>query len=397
MKNLWITFFGGKIQVKVEGKGVERLINQLTRSHLTIWNVKRQGTTAITFFMRLQDLHKLRHQSRKYDCKISFLNGQGAPFLWKRVLKNSGFFTGFLLFFIVITILSNIIWGIQIKGASPQLEHQIRKELDKLGIHIGKLQFFVDDVETIQRKLEDRIPELTWIGVELNGTTFHFQVVEKTIPEPPEKKSPQDLVATKKAVIVDTFVENGQQMVKINQYVKKGQLLVSGTIGNEHNEKQVAAIGKIYGKTWYKSTVEMPLESDFQVYTGKEKRKYSLNFGSVKVPLWGFGKIEYNEYDSEKEPHKINFIKWSLPVKYEETTVREKENVKRKYSEKQAIDAAKEKARNDLKSKIPTDAKVVDEYVLHEKVENGKVNLSIYFQVIENIAIEKPIIQGDIE
>ena len=113
--------------------------------------------------------------------------------------------------------------------------------------------------------------------------------------------------------------------------------------------------------------------------------------------MWGFGKIEYKEYDSEKEPHKINFIKWSLPVKYEETTVREKENVKRKYSEKQAIDAAKEKARNDLKSKIPTDAKVVDEYVLHEKVENGKVNLSIYFQVIENIAIEKPIIQGDIE
>lgn len=80
-----------------------------------------------------------------------------------------------MLFFIVITILSNIIWGIQIKGASPQLEHQIRKELDKLGIHIGKLQFFVDDVETIQRKLEDRIPELTWIGVELNRTTFHFR------------------------------------------------------------------------------------------------------------------------------------------------------------------------------------------------------------------------------
>lgn len=397
MKNHWVTFFEGTIHVKVEGKGVERFINQLTRSKLTIWNVKRQGTSAITFYIRLQDMNKLRHQVRSYDCRISFLSGQGAPFLWKRTLKNAGFFIGFFLFFVVITLLSNIVWGINIKGASPQIEHQIRKELNRIGVDVGKLQFFIDDEETIQRKLEDRIPNITWVGVKLSGTTYHFQVVEKNNPTPPDKFSPQDLVASKKAVIVDMFVENGQKVVNINQYVNKGQILVSGIIGNEHNSKMVAAIGKVLGKTWYKTDVQMPLQSDFQVYTGSEKRKYSLQIGNMQIPLWGFGKIKYKSYDNEEEGHKIKFLKWTLPIKYKETTVREKEKAKRDYSEKEAINAAKEIARSDLKAQIPSDAKIVDEYVLHQKVENGKVNLSIYFQVIENIAVAKPITQGDFE
>ena len=64
-------------------------------------------------------------------------------------------------------------------------------------------------------------------------------------------------------------------------------------------------------------------------------------------------------------------------------------------NEGRSIEAAKELARRDLKMNIPEDAHVDEEYILHEEVENGKVKLSINFQVIENIAEEKAIIQGD--
>lgn len=97
----------------------------------------------------------------------------------KRLWKNSGFIIGILLFFILIIYLSNTIWGIEIKGASPATEHQIRKELNQMGIKIGKLQFFLDDVESIQRELTNNVKAITWVGVELKGTTFHFQIVEK--------------------------------------------------------------------------------------------------------------------------------------------------------------------------------------------------------------------------
>lgn len=138
--------------------------------------------------------------------------------------------------------------GIEIKGAKPATEYQIRKELDKLDVKIGKLQLFVENVEGIQRKLTNNIGSLTWVGVELKGTTYHLQVVEKKDPKKPEQLEPQNLVAKKKAIIANMYVKTGQSVVEINDHVEKGQLLVSGVIGREGQTKEVAATGEVWGK-----------------------------------------------------------------------------------------------------------------------------------------------------
>jgi similar to stage IV sporulation protein len=84
-----------------------------------------------------------------------------------------------------------------------------------------------------------------------------------------------------------------------------------------------------------------------------------------------------------------------LPISYVEKVIREKESFRRLLSKEEAVQAAMELAREDVKKNIPTDAKIDEEILLHEKVENGKVKLTIHFQVIENIAKEKPITRGD--
>lgn len=248
MKNQWIEFISGKVTVKVSGRGIERFINVLIRNGLVVWNVKRHGTETITFTMRLQDALKIRRFARERECSITFLKRAGMPFLFKRLLKNSGFVGGAILFLLLIMFLSNVIWGIEIKGAKPATEYQIRKELDKMGVKIGKVQFFVDNVEGIQRKLTNNVGNLTWVGVELKGTTYHLQVVEKKEPEKPEQLAPQNLVAKKKAVIDSMYVETGQKMVDIHDHVEAGQLLVSGVIGKEGQTQQVAAVGEVWGK-----------------------------------------------------------------------------------------------------------------------------------------------------
>lgn len=81
MKNHWIMFYIGIVTVKVTGKGIERFINHLTKSGILIWNVKRHGTAALTFKMRLPDVKKLRIASRKSECKIEFYMAAGSPFI----------------------------------------------------------------------------------------------------------------------------------------------------------------------------------------------------------------------------------------------------------------------------------------------------------------------------
>lgn len=397
MKNRWINYFTGIVTVKISGKGLERFLNTLTRNNLFIWQVRRKGDDSLLFKMKLTDLSKLRQLTRGNGLRIEFIQRDGIPFLLRNLLNNKGLLVGATLFIFIILFLSNMVWGIQIKGADPATEYRIYQELDKIGVKKGKLQFFIDNVESIQRQLTNNIENITWVGVELKGTTYHLQVVEKNEPKQPEYMSPQHLVAKKKAVIIDMFIEEGQTVVDIYDSVTEGQLLVSGLIGKEGQTIPVPAKGKIWGETWYKTDVELPLKSTFQVFNGNEKQKFYLGISDWKIPIWGFGKLHFKEYEIESNEKFIKFFKWKMPISFINETFREKETETRFYSEDEAIKVAKEMAEMDIKSKLPEDAKITGEKVLHQSIGNGKVTLSIHFQVIENIAEGQPIIQGETE
>lgn len=392
MKNQWLEFILGNVTVKVTGKGIERFINVLTRNGLYIWNVKRHGTETITFKMRLKDAKNIRFYARKSECRIAFLRRSGSPFILKRLIKNSGFLAGAGIFLVIILILSNMIWGIEIKGAKPATEYKIRKELDKMGVKIGKLQFMTDNVEGIQRRLTDSIKDLTWVGVELKGTTFHLQVVEKNEPNKPKTLAPQNLIAKKKAIIVSDYIEEGQKLFYNHQHVERGQLLVSGEIGQEGGAPRlVAARGVVLGETWYTSHVELPFKTNFKVYNGKEERRYALAIGKWEIPLWGFGKPDFKEYETEVSTHNIHFFKWDLPFSIVNKTLREREELTRTYTTEEAEKIALDMARKEIKTHLDEDATIKDEKILHKAVKNGKVILDIHFRIIENIAVGQPI------
>lgn len=397
MRNQWIHFYSGFVTIRASGHGLERLINNLMRNGIQVWDVKKHGPEAITFKISLKEVKKIRAIVRHSGCKVAFTGRTGMPFYIKRLFKNSGFLAGAILFLAVIFILSNMIWGIEIKGAEPATEYKIKKELDAIGVKTGKLQFLVEDPEGIQRAISNAVNEITWVGVELQGTTYHLQVVEKTIPEEPEKLGPQNLIATKKAIIVDMFVEEGQPKVSINDHVKPGQLLVSGEIGKEGETKSVSAKGEVFGETWYKSEVSLPLKSRFQVFNGNEKQRHYLKLGKFPLQIWGFGKHTFEQFKEEKEEKQFHFLKWKLPVTYVQESIRESEDLIRTYSEEEAVEVAKEMARKDIKNDLPEDATIKGEKILRQTTQNGKVYLSIHFQVIENIAKSYPIIQGESE
>ncbi len=119
----------------------------------------------------------------------------------KRLIKNSGFLIGFLIFFFGMIAMSNMVWKIEITGAKPETEYILMKELDKMGIKKGKLQFQMPSVEDVQRHLTDNINAITWAGLEVRGTTYHFKIVEKNEPKKEKEQHPQNLVAKKKQLL----------------------------------------------------------------------------------------------------------------------------------------------------------------------------------------------------
>lgn len=395
MKNQWTNYFSGYVKIKVTGKLIEPFLNHCVRENVMIWNLERKGSNTVVGYLMLEDIHKLRRIVRRSDCKLKFIGRRGLPFLFKKMIKNSGFIIGIMIAFFITLLLSNMVWNINITGANPKIEHDIRNELSDMGIKRGKLQFQLPDNDDIQNELMDRLSAITWVGVRLNGTTYHLEVVEKKNVEKSELLSPRHLVAKKKAVIYDYFIEQGQPMIKVNDFVKKGQVLVSGIIGKEGKTEIIASKGEVFGEIWYKSEVTIPLETLFNVYTGEYKTKYFIDLFGITVPIWGLGNNEFSKFQIENREKRIQFLKWSLPIIYKQQIIREKEEHVRKYNQEQAVSVGKKIAREELKAKLGEDVVIKGENVLHQSTENGKVKLTLQYQVIEDIALPQPIIQGD--
>ncbi|WP_078379653.1 sporulation protein YqfD [Sutcliffiella halmapala] len=395
MKNQWINFFSGSVKIIIHGRGVERFLNDCTRHGIQIWQVKKLGAEAYTCYVLLKDIKKLRSLIKNQECKFRFLTRKGFPFLLQYSLRNSGIVTGVILCVLTIFLLSNMVWSIEIKGANPATEHKIVQELNKLGLKKGKFQFFIRDVESIQKYLADTISEITWVGVELNGTSYHFEVVEKNEPEKIEQLSPRNFRASKKAVIAKVFVEKGQPMVQINDHVEKGDLLVSGLIGKEDNKKSIAAVGEVLGETWYMSEVNIPLKQTLSVLTGEAYKQHYVKIGNIEIPIWGFFQPDYKQTKEYKVERPAYFWKWRLPISYAGKTIHETEKVEKNYDVEEAIEEALVISKKELAGKLAEDAVIKGEKVLHHETENGKVKIYIHYQVIENIVKIEPIIQGD--
>ena len=396
MRNHWTNFYIGNVEIGVSGEQVEAFVNDLARRNIHVWNLRRDGDGDIFFRMSLKDVPAMRAVHRRHrNCKVIFRRRAGLPFLLKRAWRNSGFVIGAALFLFCLFLLSNIVWNIEVTGAKPETEYRIRNELKDMGIEKGKFQFFLSGSDDIQKQLTKKIDALTWIGVELRGTSFHLQVVEKKEPKKTEASGRQNLVANKKAIIRKVFVEKGKAVVQVNDYVHKGQLLVSSNISNGKGTELVAAKGEVLGEIWYKSTVTIPLKTHFNVYSGWEETKHYIGAGKVSLPVWGFKKNKMESFEKDVTKKPLFFLGYKLPFTYDTVTYRDKETVIREYSKQEAIKKGQDTAESDLGRLIPKNSEVIGRNILHEGLENGKVVLKIHYQVLENIAIEQPIIQGD--
>ncbi len=395
MKKFWTKYLKGTVIVRVEGEHAETFLNYCLNHNIHLWDIKRMNEFELELHMFIDDALHIKKALRETGCRLRVIQKNGAPFIIKRMISRGGFIIGMLSFFVIVFLLSNMVWKIEISGADPKTEHHLRKVVNELGIKRGKLLFRLPDPREVQYFVTEKMDEVTWVGVTLDGTTFKFKVVQKELPEEVKVTGPQNLIAKKKAFITDMFIEQGQPKVERNQLVQKGELLVSGNIGKDKNTRTVAAKGKVFGEVWYLTEVTLPLESTFETYTGNNIDKHYLTIFGKNIPIWGYGEVPYEHYQVLEEEKSFRMFKWELPITYLRRDVQESEQVVRNYTEKEAIEKAREMANEEMENQLDDEAKIKSGKILHHTMDNGKVNVSMYYKVIENIVKEQPIIGGD--
>lgn len=404
MKNLQGSFLAGYVTILVQGNHPEYFFQSCSEKGIIVWNIKKESTSTCKGNIKLQDLDIAKQVKRQGTYKLTFTHKKGLPFLIKRLTGKKEILFGLLLSVMFIFFLSNVIWEVKITGVPTDIEEKISEQLDEYGIHQGTWTFSLDKPSVIQQKLISDVPELLWVGVHQKGTTFVLEGEEKTIVKEEEVEGPRNLVATKKGVIQKMYVSKGIPKVEVNDYVKPGDVLVSGKIqfdenndddDDEEDYELVAAEGEITAKTWYEVNVTVPLKANYTLLTGNRESNYHLKISGFEVPIWGFGSTDYEKTHRDREEKPLYFLNWKLPVKLVETTLSEKKFHEVKRSKEEAIKIGIRQAKNELSLRLGPEAEIISQNILHETTENGKVKLILYMTVEENIVKEESLTQGD--
>lgn len=404
MRYIQGAFLTGYVTVLVKGNHPEMFFQACINQGISVWDVKKIDDQACQGNIRLKDISFIKKIRRDMKYKLSFIRKKGYPFLFKRFTRKKEAVFALITSILLVLFLSNIIWDVKISGVSTDVEEKINKALIKYDIRPGKWAFSIESPSIIQQNLVKDVPELLWVGVHKKGTTFVLEGVEKVIVDQEESPGPRHLVATKNGVIEKLYVSKGLPQVNVNDYVLAGDVLVSGDIvdsdeDEENDQKKnsdvVAAEAEIRARTWYETSVTVPLEANYELLTGNREKKYFVSLGKVQLPIWGFGQPDYKDMDIERDEHSLYFFKWELPMKIVESTLSEKVYNKTERTKEEAIRAGIVQAKQELQLQLGPQAEIISEKVLHETIENGKVKLNLFITVVEDITREEPITQGD--
>lgn len=385
----------GFVRLELHGRKLEKLLNELTARRYAVWDIRRTGPDAVGLCISLRDFFRLRTLCKETGSRvrIRIRERHGFPFALDKLGRRKMFLTGFGLFFVSIFILSSLVWRVDVEGYDKLTPGEVLQAAKEQGIYRFQWKFRLDEPDKLSRELQSRLPGTAWVGVDIQGTRIHIKVVESARPEQRELQSPRHLVATKNALVTSILAEKGKPLVRPKMNVSKGDILISGIIGNETNQETVVAQGTVRGIVWEEATVEIPLTLTRKVYTGESQTRSYLVIGNRGLQVSGYGKAPFGQSETISERKTVHWRNWALPFGWLKETELESRVEEIPLDPEEAKRIALEQARAEVVADAGKDAVWRGEkIILHEKSDNGKVYMKVLFEVEQQIAIEQPIV-----
>jgi len=279
-----------------------------------------------------------------------------------------------------------------VEGNEQISTQQVLEAAKEQGIYKLQWKYRLKNPDVMSRAMQSKLPGTAWVGVEVHGTHIIIKVVEATVPDKQPLLNPRHLVASKSGMVTYILAEKGRPLVKANTYVKKGDILISGILGDEVNRQTVVASGEVRGLVWYSPKVEVPLVQQYKVYTGEVKERSYLVFGNRALQLTGYGKTGFEQFETIPERKTLQIGTYNLPIGWLNEKVMQVHVMEKSLDPQVARALGIEEAKKEILASAGPDAKVVNEKILHEKTENGKVYMEVHLEVEESITQEQPII-----
>lgn len=388
MKNSFLNKMTNKIKLNIKGKNIERFIKRLKSNNIDLLKIEKIKYNEINITVYKRDYERIIELKTVYD--VNKLDIYGIIKI-REVISIYKYIIAFIVLGVFVLIfLSNVIFNIEVIHTDSEVRQFLLTELENYGLKKYKFKKSYGKIQEIKNSILEKYKDkIEWLEIEESGTTYIVRLEERIIPDNVLENEKQNVVAGKSAIIKNIIAENGEVVKNINDYVEKGDIIISGNIYlNETVKDTIRASGRIYGEVWYNVTVEYPY-----IYSEiKEKDNYQdvyvLKFLNKSLEL------TFNRFKDKRVEEDIILYHPIVPISFVKQRQKEVETISLVLTSDEAKDKAIEEAINKMNEKLDDDEKILDYKLLKFDIKDDKVVLEMFFTVYENITSYSKI-EGD--
>lgn len=395
MRNTYIEKYDSIIKIKVTGININNYIKRIIKNKINIINITPISHKECHIILKYKEYIKLKKIKTTY--KIEIINKYGRLKIKEKFKKNQILIIFIILSILMLYILSNIMFSIKIIHSDSEIRKLVKEELINNGIKKYRFKKKYNKLEKIEEKiLENNKDKLEWIEIEEKGTKYIVRIEERKTTKKENKTQNQNIVASKDAIINKVEAITGEITKNKNQYVKKGEIVISGIIKHADNEETIKqAKGKVYGEVWYSIKVEYPYVYQEELLTGKAKKVYVLNIMNKNIQIFNKNKYKnFNKKDKVIIENKLLGLKLLKQKQYELKVIDEV------YTEEEVIKKAVDYSKNKLLKENKRIKKIKDTKIINQEELDSKIELNIFVSAIEDITeiqkIEENIEKNDL-
>lgn len=400
--NLW-NYLRGYVIIEVSGFCVERFINLAVYKGIRVWDAQ-PTPSGIAMKISVGDFKRLIECRRKTKCRIKIKKRFGLPFAIHKNRKRKFFAVGVLLFMLLVYILSSFIWLIEIEGNERISSSEILEFCEENGLKIGALKSKTDKA-ALTAALKNNFSELSWVAISIRGTRAVIKLTE-TIPplSPPNSSEPCDIIADSDAVIVSIVASAGTPLVKAQDVVGRGDVLVSAELVAKENEavllkKYVHAKADIKARQWHNIKISIPIKYTAKNYTGNTVKRYEGSLFNKKISFNLLkNNISYENYDKITRSRQLSAGKnFPLPFIMIVNEYREYIPESKSLPIEQAKTAAEKQIVKKILSDFDANAEIENKQYKFTQ-NNNELILDALITVVRDFGVEqKPAFDGETE
>ena len=379
----FIQYLKGYVCIRVWGYSPERFMNLCSNHDILLWNIENCGEY-YTMCITVGGFRKLKGIVKKTGTKVAIQKRCGLPFFVPKMKRRKIFLIGLIGSLAFWMWMSTFIWAVDISGNYSISEDIFMDFLRENDIYVGMKRNKLN-IEELEKRIRQDFGIVTWTSAKINGTRLEIQIRENEVEMSTEREGEEekgetqeefgknpygsDLVAEEDGVIVSMVTRKGVPQVGVGTEVKKGDILVSGSVPVYNEDSTVKfyqyydADADVFIRRQLRQREELPLHYEKKEYTGEEKKEVVLAVMDKDFIL-RLGKIKYENFDTVTDKKQVKLLKnFYLPLYYGNSVNREyivtdniytKEEVKIIFSEKliKYIESLEEKGVQIIKKNV---------------------------------------------